>query len=437
MTIIALEIAVIIVLTIVNGVFAMSEVALLSARRSRLQRLAEQGDARACRALLLLEDPNNFLSTVQIGVTLVGVLSGAFGGATIAEKIAGYVSRYPALAPYAGTIGISMVVLAITYLSLIVGELVPKRIALHNPEKITRMVAGMMSAMSRIGAPVVTILSFSTNAVLKIFGLGKPSEQSVTEEDVRGLLRQGATAGIFEPGEYQIVERVFQFADQRVSAIMTPRADIVWLDVKNTHSELRTKVSDSLHSRFPVCDGDLDHVIGILHAKDLFTGSESADIRALLKDPVIVPQSMPALKVLEQFRKTTVHIALAVDEYGGVRGLASATDILEALVGELPNEVPHELSMVQRYDGSWLVDGGVLIGDLKTLLHVARLPGEEQGKFQTVAGFMMDRIGRVPSSGEQFVWDKHRFEVADMDGKRVDKVLVVPYRARNVSAAKG
>jgi putative hemolysin len=437
MTTIALEIAVIIVLTIVNGVFAMSEVALLSARRSRLQRLAEHGDTRSRRALLLLEDPNNFLSTVQIGVTLVGVLSGAFGGATIAEKIAGYASRYPALAPYAGTVGISIVVIVITYLSLIVGELVPKRIALHNPEKITRMVAGMMSGVSRIGAPVVTILSVSTNAVLKIFGLGKPSEQSVTEEDVRGLLRQGATAGIFEPGEYQIVERVFRFADQRVNAIMTPRADIVWLDAKNTHSELRTKVSASLYSRFPVCDGDLDRVIGILHVKDFLTGAENADIRTLLKHPVIVPQSLPALKVLEKFRQTTVHIALAVDEYGGVRGLASATDILEALVGELPDEVPHEHSMVQRSDESWLVDGSVLIDDLKALLHVARLPGEEQGSFQTVGGFVMDRLGKVPSTGEQFIWEKHRFEVVDMDGKRVDKVLVVPHRDRSVSAAKG
>ena len=437
MTTIALEIAVIIVLTMVNGVFAMSEVALLSARRSRLQRLAEQGDALARRALLVLEDPNNFLSTVQIGVTLVGVLSGAFGGATIAEQIAAHVSRYPTLMPYAASIGISIVVIVITYLSLIAGELVPKRIALHNPEKIARMVAGMMSAISRIGAPVVTILSVSTNAVLKMFGLDKSSEPSVTEEDVRGLLRQGARAGIFEPGEYQIVERVFQFADQRVSAIMTPRAEIVWLDVKNTHSEIRTKVSDSLHSRFPVCDGDLDHVIGILHSKDLLTGSESSDIRTLLKDPVIVPKSLPALKVLEQFRKTTVHIALAVDEYGGVRGLASATDILEALVGELPDEVPHELSMVRRSDGSWLVDGSTLIGDLKTLLHVARLPGEEQGNFQTVAGFMMDRLGKVPSTGEEFVWEKHRFEVVDMDGKRVDKVLVVPHCTQSGSAAKG
>lgn len=422
---IGLEIAVILLLTIVNGVFAMSEVALLSARRSRLQRLAEHGDTRARRALLLMEDPNNFLSTVQIGVTLVGVLSGAFGGATIAEKIAAYVARYPALAPYAESIGISTVVIVITYLFLIVGELVPKRMALHNPENIARMVAGMMSGVSRIGAPVVTFLNVSTNAMLKIFGLGKPTEQSVTEEDVRGLLRQGAQAGIFEPGEYQIVERVFQFADRPVSAIMTPRPDIVWLDMNNTHSELRTKVSHSLYSRFPVCDGDLDRVIGIVHAKDFLAASENPDILALLKHAVIVPQSLSALKLLEQFRQTTVHMALAVDEYGAVRGLASATDILEALVGELPDEVTNEDSMVQRSDGSWLVDGSVLIDDLKTLLHVARLPGEETGNFRTVAGFMMDRLGKVPSTGEQFVWEKHSFEVVDMDGKRVDKVLVV------------
>jgi putative hemolysin len=428
MTTITFEIAIIVVLTIINGVFSMSEVALLSVRTSRLQRLAERGDGRARRALVLLEDPNNFLSTVQIGVTLVGVLSGAFGGATIADNVAGYLSRYSLIAPYAGTVAISIVVLAITYLSLVIGELVPKRIALHNPEKIARMVAGLMSGMSRIGAPVVTILSISTNAVLAFFGLRKSSDQAVTEEDVRGLLHQGAQAGIFEPGEYQIVERVFQFADRRVSAMMTPRGDIVWLDVKDSYSELRTKITASLKSRFPVCDGDLDSVLGILHAKDFLAAPENADVRSLSKHPVVVPQTMPALKVLEQFRQTTVHIALAVDEYGSVRGLVSATDILEALVGELPDEIPHEHSIVRRSDGSWLVDGTVPIEDLKGLLGVAELPGEGTGKFQTVAGFIMDRLGKVPATGEQFVWEENRFEVVDMDGKRVDKVLVVPQR---------
>jgi putative hemolysin len=432
MTTIPFEIAIIVVLTIINGVFSMSEVALLSVRTSRLQRLAERGDGRARRALVLLEDPNNFLSTVQIGVTLVGVLSGAFGGATIADNIAGYLSRYSLVAPYAGTIAISIVVLAITYLSLVIGELVPKRIALHNPEKIARMVAGLMSGMSRIGAPVVTVLSISTNAVLAFFGLRKSSDQAVTEEDVRGLLHQGAQAGIFEPGEYQIVERVFQFADRRVSAMMTPRRDIVWLDVKDSYSELRSKITASLKSRFPVCDRDLDSVIGILHAKDFLAAPENADVRSLSKHPVVVPQTMPALKVLEQFRQTTVHIALAVDEHGSVRGLVSATDILEALVGELPDEIPHEHSIVQRSDGSWLVDGTVPIEDLKGLLRVTELPGEGTGKFQTVAGFIMDRLGKVPATGEQFVWEENRFEVVDMDGRRVDKVLVVPHRTGSI-----
>lgn len=432
MTTIPFEIAIIVVLTIINGVFSMSEVALLSVRTSRLQRLAERGDGRARRALVLLEDPNNFLSTVQIGVTLVGVLSGAFGGATIADNVAGYLSRYSLIAPYAGTVAISIVVLAITYLSLVIGELVPKRIALHNPEKIARMVAGLMSGMSRIGAPVVTVLSISTNAVLAFFGLRKSSDQAVTEEDVRGLLHQGAQAGIFEPGEYQIVERVFQFADRRVSAMMTPRGDIVWLDSKDSYSELRTKITASLKSRFPVCDGDLDNVIGILHAKDFLAAPENADVRSLSKHPVVVPQTMPALKVLEQFRQTTVHIALAVDEHGSVRGLVSATDILEALVGELPDEIPHEHSIVQRSDGSWLVDGTVPIEDLKGLLRVAELPGEGTGKFQTVAGFIMDRLGKVPATGEQFVWEENRFEVVDMDGRRVDKVLVVPHRTGSI-----
>jgi magnesium and cobalt exporter, CNNM family len=435
MTSITLEIAIIVLLTIVNGIFAMSEVALLSARKIRLQRLAERGNGNARKALLLLQDPNNFLSTVQVGVTLVGVLSGAFGGATIAEKIAHYLSQYPRIAPYGESIGISIVVLAITYLSLVIGELVPKRLALHSPERVAGMVAGPMSALSRIGAPIVTILSWSTDALLKLFRLQASKEPAVTEDDVRGLLRQGAQTGVFEPAEQQIVERVFQFADRRVSAIMTPRSDIVWLDINDDRGAWRSEISGSPYSRFPVCDGDLDHVIGILHAKEFLTAPETIEIRSLLQPPITVPEQTPALKVLENFRQTTVHIALVIDEYGGVHGLVSSTDILEALVGELPDITPQERSLVQRPDGSWLVDGSVPIEDLKVLLQVPELPGEEDSRFRTIAGFVIYNLHKIPSEGEQFTWEGNRFEVVDMDGNRIDKVLVVPSRAKTVLSA--
>lgn len=429
---ISVEVAVVVLLVIVNGLFAMAEVAMISARRVRLQHLAERGNTRARKALLLLQDPNNFLSTVQVGVTLVGVLSGAFGGATIAEKIAGFLQRYPAIAPYGETIGISVVVLVITYLSLVIGELVPKRLALHHPERIATLVAGAMSAISRIGAPIVAVLSGSTNVVLKLFRLQDSKESAVTEEDVRGLLRQGTQAGVFEPAEQRIVERVFQFGDRRVSALMTARADINWLDINDDRAGWRAEISRSTHSRFPVCEGDLDRTIGILQAKDFLVAPEGSDVRSLLRAPVVVPEHMPALKVLESFRQTTVHIALVLDEYGGVQGLVSATDILEALVGELPDTEPHKHSFIQRPDGSWLIDGGVPVDDVKHVLQVVELPGEKTGRFQTLAGFIIDNLRKIPTEGDQFTWAGNRFEVVDMDGNRIDKVLVVPAQRRDL-----
>jgi putative hemolysin len=423
------------VLALINGIFAMSEVALLSSRKVRLQHLAEHGNARARRALHLIEKPNNFLATVQVGVTLVGVLAGAFGGATIAETITQHLSRYARLAPYSETIGISVIVLLITYLSLVLGELVPKRLALHSPEQIAAAVAGPMSLLSRVGAPLVAILSFSTDALLKVFRLRDPTESAVTVDDVRGLIRMGTQTGVFEPGEQRIVERVFQFADRRVSAIMTPRGNIAWLDLNDQHSELRANIVGSRHSRLPVCDGDLDHVVGILEAREFLAECRTIDIRPLLKPPILVPETTPALKTLEQFRQTTVHIALVIDEYGGVVGLVSEKDILEALVGDLPDKMPGEERIRRRADGSFLVDGGLPVEDLKTLLHVNELPGHGSGRFQTVAGFVIDNLRKIPSEADRFEWQGNRFEVVDMDGNRIDKVLVVPGRGRESSAA--
>ena len=327
---------IIVLLTIINGLFAMSEVALLSARRVRLQHSAERGDAGARLALGLLQDANNFLATVQIGITLVGILSGAFAGATIAEKIAAYLQGYPAIAPYGETIGIAIVVLGVTYLSLILGELVPKRLALHNPERVATAVAGPMSLISTLAAPAVRILSASTNAVLRLFALREPNEPPVTEEEVKALLRQGAQTGVFDPMEQQIVERVFQFADRRVSTIMTPRADIVWLDVHDDYNALCDEVLRSPHSQFPVCDGDLDRFAGVILAKDFLRGSDKFNVREDLKPAIVVPEQTAALRAIEQMRQTTVHLALVVDGHGSVSGLLTTADILEALVGDLP-----------------------------------------------------------------------------------------------------
>src|SRR6516225_1238301 len=333
------EITIIFLLTIVNGLFAMSEIALLAARKARLRQQASQGNSRAGTALVLQEDPNNFLSTIQIGITLVGVLSGAFGGATIAEEIARYLSKYPLLAQHSEVIGISIVVLGVTYLLLILGELVPKRLALHSPEKVATAVAQPMSVVAKIAAPLVSVLSASTNGVLGLLGLKEATEPAVTEEDVRGLLRQGTQSGVFEPMEQQIVERLFQFSDRPVSTIMIPRDDVRWLDINEEYSRWRHQVVKRSHSRFLLCDGSLDYVLGVILGKDLLDEPGRTNVRTLLKQPVVVPGQATALKVLEQLQRTRAHIAVVIDENGQVEGLLTSTDLLEALVGELPGSL--------------------------------------------------------------------------------------------------
>lgn len=418
------ELVIILVLAIVNGVFAMSEVALLSARKSRLQHLADRGNASARRALELVQDPNNFLSTVQIGVTLVGVWAGAFGGATLAEQIAERLKEYARIAPYAESIGIAVVVVLITYISLIVGELVPKRIALNNPERIAAAVARPMSILSSIGAPVVALLSISTNAVLWLTRVKESKEPSVTQDDVRAMIRMGTQSGALEEGEQQIVERVFRFADRKATAIMTHRADIEWLDINDSPEEIKRVIKQSRHSRLPVADGSLDRVLGILLVKDYFSVESSADLRRILNSPVYVPERMPALKVLEQFRNTPVRIALVIDEYGGIEGLVSATDVLEALVGELPSDQPADQPITQRADGSWLIDGTLPADDLRELLRLDHLPGEESNAFQTAAGFFIHHLGKIPKPADQFQFENICLEIVDMDGNRIDKILV-------------
>lgn len=428
---ISTEMLIIVLLAIINGFFAMSEVALLSARKTRLQHLAEHGSERAQHALDLLQDPNNFLSTIQIGITLVGVLSGAFGGATIAEQIATFVQvHYPPLAGYSESIGITSVVVIITYLSLILGELVPKRLALNQPERIASLVARPMASLSRIGAPLVALLSASTNALLWVFQVRRSDTPAVTEEDVRALIRQGTQTGVFEKGEQQIVDRVFKFADRRVTAIMTVRADIDWIDINDPRATIVEKIRRCNHAKLPVADQDLDHTIGVVIAKDYLTTDKDTDIRHLLRPPLFISEGMPALKVIEQFRKTSMHIALVVDEYGTVQGLVSATDVLEALIGNLPDEEATEEAVVQRPDGSWLVAGSLPIDELKDLLEIESMPQEFAG-FQTAAGFIIHHLGRIPKTADSFEFDDVRMEVVDMDGTRIDKILVTSLRRLN------
>jgi putative hemolysin len=430
MTVILFEALLIILLVLANGVFAMSELAVVSSRRARLQRLAVAGDARARAALALADSPDRFLATVQIGITLVGILAGAFGGATIAEQIGLGLGDVPALAPYGEAIGLGVVVLAITYLSLIFGELVPKRLAMNNPERIASFVARPMTALSALASPFVRLLSASTGAVFRLLGVRPPAEPPVTEEEIKLLLDQATQAGVFEEAEHDMVEGVFRLGDRRVSALMTPRPDVVWLDLDAPDEVTRRKIIGSHFSRFPVCRGGVDNVVGVVKAKEYLAGMLSqpdAALKDFVREPLFVPDSSPALRVLELFKRANMHMALIVDEYGSLEGLMTTNDVLEAIVGDvLTASAQSEPYAVRREDGSWLLDGALPVDEFKELFSIGRVAGEERWGFHTLAGFIYMRLGRVPAVAESFEWRGLRFEIVDMDGKRIDKVLVAP-----------
>lgn len=425
----AVELIAILLLILANGLFAMSEMAVVSARKTRLEQWAAEGNKRARAALTLSQTPNRFLSTVQIGITLVGILSGAFGGATLAERIGNSLRRIPWIGDSGPAVALALVVLLITYLSLVFGELVPKRLALNNPERIAVGVAIPMQALAALTAPVSHVLAFSTEAVFRLLGIQPSTEPPVTEEELKVMLQQGTEAGIFEAAEQDMVENVFRLNDRRVSAVMTPHPDIVWLDVNEPLAELRRKIIESAYSRFPVCRGDLDNLLGVVRTKDLLAralNDQPLDLLNCLRSPLFVPEGMPVSKVLQLFRNSKTHIALVIDEYGSIQGLVTLKDLLEAIVGEITPGIAfdHEPEVVQREDGSWLVDGMLPIDEFKELFDLEMLPDEERSGYQTLGGFVMSQLGRIPQAGDHFEWQTLHFEVMDMDERRVDKVLV-------------
>lgn len=425
---VVIEVAIIFMLLIANGVFAMSEFALVTARKSRLQELTNQGSGRARTALQLAGHPGRFLSTVQVGITLVGILAGAFGGGIVTDALSFRLQEVPLIAPYNRTIALAIVVSLITYFSVVIGELVPKRLALRHPETIAIFMAPLMRLMLTLFAPVVHVLAFSSDFVFRLFGKPVSEPTSVTEEEITMLIRQGTEAGVFEETEQEMVEAVFELGDKSARGLMTPRTQIIWLDVNDPVERIAAKVSASGHSRFPACEGSLDNVVGIVQAKDLLTAllsSQSLDLKTTLQPPDFVPRSMTAFQLLDHIKQSSSHIVLVVDEYGGIEGLLTHHDLLEAIAGEMPlGTKPAEPKAVQRKDGSWLLDGMLSIDEFKELFDIAALPGEKKDSFQTLGGFLFTQMGRVPTASETFKWNGLRFEVVDMDGKRIDKVLV-------------
>jgi len=424
------EVLVILGLILLNGFLSMSEMAIVSAKKNRLQSKADKGSKKAETALMLAENPNHFFSTVQIGITMIGILSGAFGGATIAEKIANEIAKIPGFEPYSQGIGVGLIVILITYLSLVVGELVPKRIALNSAEKVSLAVAGVMNFFSKITKPFVFLLSKSTNLVLSMLGIKLSSEPAVTEEDLKNMLFVGKEIGVIEASEQTMVERIFRLSDKDVSAVMTPRTEIVFLEMDDSQEEIIRKISESPYTRFPVVSETYDNVIGIVNSKDLLlqlSVKGNVSLKEVMQNPFFLPETTPALETVEILKKSGFEIALIIDEYGGLLGLVGMGDILQSIIGNVASPLENiDEEVVLRDDGSWLFDGMVQIDELKEYLGIDRLPEEEEGRYETLGGFMMAVLNRIPLTGDYFDWNGFRFEVMDMDGRRVDRVMVIP-----------
>ncbi|WP_308572120.1 hemolysin family protein [uncultured Methanobacterium sp.] len=429
MDLIYLEILTILFLIILNGIFALSEIAIITSRKIKLQKMSQEGNKNADIAIELSESPNQFLSTIQIGITLIGILAGAFGGATIAQVISANLAKVTFLEPYSEALGFLVVVLIITYLSLVVGELVPKRIAMNNPEAMAVKIARPMKYLSKITLPLVTLLSISMEFLLKLLRINEPEDEKDSEEEIKLLMEEGTQTGEFEKAEEDIIKRVFMLDDRRATSLMTPRTGIIWLDINESAENIKSRMTESKRAMFPVGKNSLDHFLGVIQLKDLFEVEieDGNTLKKYLKDPIIVPESSDVLDILQMFKESqdNVHMAMVVDEYGNIEGLITLNDILEALVGEIPAiDEPDEPRAVLRSDGSWLIDGAISIDEFKDVLDIKSLPDEESGVYQTLAGFILNYLGRIPETGESFQSENLSFEVVDMDGHHIDKVLV-------------
>jgi len=421
-----MDIAVLIFLILLNGVFAMSEIALVTARKNRLQRLAEDGDKSAVIAIRLGEDPTQFLSTVQIGITAIGILNGIVGEAALAGPLAEILRGFGLDEKSSAISATTIVVVGITYFSIVVGELVPKRIAQFNAEGIARLMAGPISVLAKLSRPFVYLLSVSTDGILRLMGKKELSSANLTEEDIHSMLAEGSQAGLIEKQEHEMVRNVFRLDDRQIASLMTPRSEIIYLDIEQPLEGNLENLMNSDHSRYPVCRGGIHDTVGIITAKRLLKQrmkGESTNIQEYLQPAIFVPESLTGMKLLEQFRESGVQMVFVVDEYGEILGLITLQDVLEALTGEFKSRDPEDVWAVQREDGSWLLDGLIPIQELKDRLDLKSVPEEQKGRYNTLSGMMMWLIGNLPRTSDVAEWEGWRLEVVDMDGNRIDKVL--------------
>lgn len=418
------EVIILLILIIVNGLFVMSEIALVSARKGRLESLANKGDAKAKAALDLIENPEKFLSTAQIGITLISILTGVYSGEKFSEDLKPFVQKIPALEPYATTISTVLIVVLVTFLSIIVGELIPKRMGMLRAEKIARVVAGPMNFLSAIVYPIVWLLNRISNLFFKLINIKPASDNAVTEEEIKAMITEGSEHGTIEEEEKEIIERVFHLGDRKITALMTHRTEIVWFDVDDTVQTIIDKSGDIIYSTYPVCDKTVDDIKGIIYIKELLKADEQMKLGELIKQPLFVPENNTPYQVLEKIKTTKIHSCFIVNEYGTLEGMITLNDILEAIVGDVPQSGQEEYEITERADGTYLVDAQITFYDFLSKFEKTEWMNEDEHEFDTVAGFVLHELERIPQTGDSFDWRGFSFEIIDMDGQRIDKLLV-------------
>ncbi len=419
-----MEILILLGLIILNGLFTMSEIALVSARKSRLELSAEKGDKKAEAALRLSNSPELFLSAAQIGITLIAILTGVYSGEKFGHQLAPSVARIPALAPYAQTIATTIVVIIVTFLSIVFGELIPKRIGLLNAERIATMVALPMRAFGRFTHPIVWLLNKTSNIFFKIFNIKSKKDETVTEEEIKAIITEGTESGSIEEEEKEMIERIFHLGDRNITSLMTHRSDIVWFDLNENEERIREKIVKEPHSVYPICDGEIDNIKGMVSIKDLYIIDDFTLFKDVVQTAVFVPENNTAYQVMEKFKETGQHSCFIVDEYGSLQGMITLNDILEAIVGEIPQTGIEDYSITEREDGTYLVDAQIPFYDFLARFDKADWASEEEFNFDTLAGCILHELERIPKTGDKLEWRGFSFEVMDMDGHRIDKVLV-------------
>jgi putative hemolysin len=407
----------------------MYEIAMVAARKTRLEKRVEEGSKGAADALFLLSDPNQqYLSTVQIMITMIDTLAGGIGGAALSGPVAEQLGKIPVIAPQADLIALILVVIIITYFSIVLGELIPKRLAVSKPENVVTQLSTPIRVLTKIFKPLTRLLSISTNVGLKVLRINTDKGPSITEEEIRSYIEVGRNIGLIEEAESEMVSGIFRLGDRRVEALMTPRTEMAWIDINAPIEQIWEQIAQTPHSRLPVADGDLDNVLGYVQVRNLLDAKPEDpdfDLRDYINIPIYLPENMAALKALENFQTSGIHMAMVVDEYGGITGMVTDYDILESIVGEIPeNREDTDYLVVERDENSWLFDGLIVIDQLKEILNLSEMPGEDRSTYQTLSGFVMSQLGRIPKTGAKFKYENYEFEVVDMDGRRVDRVLV-------------